>query len=84
MAAFSLGRIHLYQLGKPAAAARRFAQAQSLDPKGTLAEDALAREAEAWSRAGNADRAKAAALRYLKSYPKGHRLDAIKRFGGIE
>jgi transmembrane sensor len=84
MAAFSLGRIHLYQLGSPAAAAKRFAQAWSLNPSGTLAEDALARETEAWSRAGRSDRAKAAALRYLKAYPKGHRLDAIKRFGGIE
>lgn len=84
MAAFSLGRIHLYQLGSPAAAAQRFAQAWSLDPKGSLAEDALAREAEAWSRAGQGNRAKAAALRYIKAYPQGRRLDAVKRFGGVE
>jgi len=84
MAAFSLGRIHLYQLGNPAAAAKRFAQAWSLDPKGSLAEDALARETEAWSRAGQGNRAKAAALRYIKAYPQGRRLDAVKRFGGLE
>src|SRR5439155_867778 len=48
LAAFSLGRILLP--ARPAEAAARFALARSLSPGGALAEDALAREVEAWSK----------------------------------
>ena len=52
-AAFSLGRVLLGELRRPAEAAQAFARARKLAPDGPLAEDALAREVEAWARAGN-------------------------------
>jgi transmembrane sensor len=57
LAAFSLGRILLGELGRPGEAARAFARARALAPDGPLADDARAREAEA--RAADADRARA-------------------------
>ena len=59
LAAFSLGRVLLGELGRPADAARAFARARALAPDGPLADDALAREAEAWARAGDPERARA-------------------------
>ena len=56
LAAFTLGRVHLEDLGAPRDAAIAFARARELAPDGPLAEDALAREVEAWSRAGEAER----------------------------
>ena len=44
LAAFSLGRLLLGELGRPAEAARAFARARALAPDGPLAKDALARE----------------------------------------
>jgi transmembrane sensor len=73
LAAFSLGRLLLGELGRPAEAARAFARARSLAPEGPLAEDALAREAEAWERAKHLDRARARAAEYLRVYPSGRR-----------
>lgn len=81
LAAFALGRIYL--ASRPAEAAARFAQARSLSPGGSLAEDALAREVEAWSRAGNKARARAGAEEYLKRYPRGARADQIRSLGGL-
>ena len=52
LAAFSLGRILLGELRRPAEAAQAFARVRTLAPDGPLAEDALAREVEAWARAG--------------------------------
>ena len=45
---------------------------------------ALAREVEAWSRAGEADRARSHAESYLTRYPKGPRRRAVRRHGGLE
>jgi transmembrane sensor len=59
LAAFSLGRLLLGELHRPADAARAFARARALAPDGPLADDALAREAEAWARAGEPERARA-------------------------
>jgi transmembrane sensor len=73
LAAFTLGRLTLYELKQPAAAARSFARAYSLDPNGPMAEDALAREAEAYHQAGDAQRSKRAAERYLARFPSGAR-----------
>ena len=84
LAAFTLGRILLVELGQPLAAAAAFAQARGLAPDGPLAEDALAREVESWSRAGDAGRSRARAQEYLRSYPTGRRLDVVRALGGIE
>jgi transmembrane sensor len=84
LAAFTLGRVHLEDLGAPRDAALAFARARELAPGGPLAEDALAREVEAWSRAGETETARARALTYTRQYPQGHRVHAVRRFGGLE
>ena len=84
MAAFTLGRVQLEQLGAPRDAAHAFARALVLAPDGPLAEDALAREVEAWSRCGESAIAHARALSYLQRYPSGRRVRAVRLFGGLE
>jgi transmembrane sensor len=84
LAAFTLGRTLLEQLGQPRQAARAFATARQLDRAGALTQDALAREVEAWSRAGESDKAHDRALDYLKRYPSGRRASAVRRLGGID
>jgi transmembrane sensor len=84
LAAFTLGRVHLEDLGAPRDAAQAFARARELAPDGPLAEDALAREVEAWSRAGETETARARAEAYVRRYPEGHRVHAVRRFGGLE
>jgi len=84
LAAFTLGRVHLEDLGAPRDAALAFARARELAPDGPLAEDALAREVEAWSRAGETDVARARAQSYLEHYPHGRRAHAVRKFGGLE
>jgi len=84
LAAFTLGRVLLDSLGRPSEAAGAFAQARSLAPGGALAEDALAREVEAWSRGGDATKAHARAEEYVEKYPKGLRIKSVKKYGGLE
>ncbi|HEX4513378.1 MAG TPA: hypothetical protein VH054_07575 [Polyangiaceae bacterium] len=84
LAAFTLGRVRLEQLGHPREAAEAFAKARSLAPNGPLVEDAMARQIEALSRAGDTSAAHALALEYLQSYPTGRRTLAVKKFGGVE
>jgi transmembrane sensor len=84
LAAFTLGRTLLDQLGRPHEAAEAFATAGKLDPGGALAQDALAREVESWSRAGSAETARDRAEAYVRAYPKGRRLKAVRRFGGLD
>ncbi len=84
VASFTLGRVLLNQVGRPRAAASAFARARSLRPTGALAEDALAREVEALSRAGAASVARRRALEYLDRYPTGRRRRAVQRYGGVE
>lgn len=84
LAAFTLGRLLLDDLGAPLDAARAFARARELDPDGELSEDAMAREVEAWSRAGEGERARALAAAYLARHPDGRRARSVRRFGGIE
>lgn len=83
LAAFTLGRVLLGQLGRPAEAAAAFAQAQRLGPANSLAEDALAREVEALSRAGDAAGAHSAAQRYAQRYPEGRWLRVVRAFGAL-
>jgi transmembrane sensor len=71
LAAFTLARILLDDLGRPNEAAEVFSKARKAWPGGPLAVDALAREVEARSRAGQMDRARELASQYLDRYPKG-------------
>ncbi len=82
VAAFTLGRVLLDDLGRPSEAAAAFQKAHALWPEGPLAEDALAREAEAWDRAGRADGARAAAGAYLGRYPQGRHAAGMRKILG--
>jgi len=84
LAAFTLGRVLLVELDKPIEAAKVFADLRARAPGGVFAEDALAREVEAWKRAGERDTARARAEEYLRLYPNGNRTDRVKAAGGIE
>lgn len=81
LAAFTLGRLLLSQLARPAEAADAFALSRRLRPSGGLAEDALAREAEAASAAGSAARAQNLARQYLERYPAGKHRQTLQRLG---
>jgi TolA-binding protein len=81
-AAFSLGHLLMTRLGRPAEGAQRFAEARRRG--GSIDEDALAREVEAWSRAGERARARARAEEYLKRYPGGRRSAAVRKLGGLD
>jgi transmembrane sensor len=82
LAAFTLGRVLLNELDQPRQAAAAFAEARGLAPHGPFAEDALAREAEAWSAAGEAAEAAARAQDYVRRYPGGRRAAAMRALGG--
>lgn len=84
LAAFTLGRTLLEQLGRPRDAAQAFATARRLDRGGALTQDALAREVEGWAGAGDDERAHARALEYVKLYPHGRRISAVRRLGGLD
>jgi transmembrane sensor len=79
LAAFTLGRVLLSQLSRPAEAAEAFALTRRLRPSGSLAEDALAREAEARGAAGSAAQAHALAEQYVARYPQGKHLPTMQR-----
>lgn len=83
LADFTRGRLLLDKLGRPAQAAQVFAQAQANYPKSAIAEHALAREVEAWSKAGEIAKAKAAAAKYMRLYPQGPRLQSVKLHGEL-
>jgi hypothetical protein len=82
LASFTLGRVLLDELGRPREAADAFARARRAG--GPLAEDALAREVEAASRAGDTSRSRELAREYQTLYPKGRRSKAVARFGGLD
>lgn len=82
--AFTLGRVLLQQLDRPAEAADAFAQVRHSAPHGSLAQDALAREVEAAHSAGLRARAHALALEYVRLYPDDVRANAVRRQGGLE
>jgi hypothetical protein len=83
LAGFSLGKIYLDGLDDPVLAARNFAAVRSMAPTGGLAQDALAREVEAWARAGMSSRAHDAAVEYVRLYPNGRRVAAVRDLGRI-
>ena len=84
LAQLTLGRLLLLDLGRPREAAQAFAELRASAPDGPFAADALARETEAWARAGRTSEAHARALEYLRLYPDGNRAAAVRKFGGIE
>jgi ferric-dicitrate binding protein FerR (iron transport regulator) len=81
-AAFTLGWVLLTDLGRAHAAAEAFMQAERLAPSGALAEDAAARVAEAWQKAGNSRRAAEAARHYERAYPHGRYLSLTRALSG--
>lgn len=84
LAAFTLGRILLDELGRPHEAAESFARARNLAPSGAMSQDALAREVESWWRAGESQLARQKAEEYLDRYPRGRRAKAVRYHGGME
>jgi transmembrane sensor len=84
LAGFTLGRVLLESLGQPSEAAAAFALARRQAPQGSLAQDALAREVEALSKAGRSREAYERAQSYVQQYPTGRRLRAVRLFGGLE
>jgi transmembrane sensor len=83
LAAFTLGGVLMQQLGQPREAEAAYARARELSLNSSLAEDALARQVEATYRAGDTARARTLATEYLARYPKGRRVHAVQRFGGL-
>ena len=71
LAAFTLGRVLLENLGNPSSAASAFRRARTLSPNGPLALDAWAREVDALRRSGRAEQASDLAQRYLDQFPNG-------------
>jgi transmembrane sensor len=84
LAAFTLGRLLLNELGRPREAAAAFQQVRQKAPASQFAEDALAREVEAWSRASEPGRARALATGYLERYPAGRHARRVKALAGLE
>lgn len=83
LAAFTLGGLLMQQLGQPREAEAAYAKARALSLNSSLAEDALARQVEAAHRAGDASRARTLAEEYVSRYPRGRRVHAVQRFGGL-
>ncbi len=79
-AAFTLGRIELEKLSRPAEAAAHFQQAAAHPAMGPLVEDALARRVEALWAAGQKDEALEAAGQVLDRFPKGAHADQLQRW----
>ena len=84
VAAFTLGRVLLSELARPAEAADAFAASYRLAPTGPLAADALGREVEAAARAGDAARAHRLATTFVARYPDQPRAAAVRRAGGLD
>jgi transmembrane sensor len=83
LAAFTLGRVLLDDLGNPREAADAFLKAWALAPRSPLAPSAGARAVEALARAGDEAAAKETAERFLREFPQSGRLDAVKRWGKV-
>ncbi len=70
VASFTRGRL-LAQLGRHREAAVELTRAHAMDPRGSLAEDALGRAALEHASAGDHAAAREAASRYLSAHPEG-------------
>jgi predicted negative regulator of RcsB-dependent stress response len=78
IAAFSLGRLELEVLDRPAAAAEHFAAVVAHGAPRALVEDAQARRVEALVRAGRHDEARREATVYETRWPSGRRLSQVR------
>ncbi len=78
LAAFTLGRIVLDQLGQFDRAARAFALVIAAGSPSSLVEDAHARRADALLRAGRRADAEAAIDDYERAFPKGRRIARLR------
>jgi transmembrane sensor len=78
VAAFTLGRVLLDDLGRASEAAAAFDLASRLWPSGPLAGDALAREAEALKRGGQLAQAQSVARKYLALHPGGRHAASLR------
>jgi outer membrane protein assembly factor BamD (BamD/ComL family) len=78
-----LGRLLLVQLGRPHEAAEAFATVRELGPEGWLTQDALAREVEAWSKAGKIEEAYVRAQLFIRNYPQSRRRRVVELYGGL-
>jgi ferric-dicitrate binding protein FerR (iron transport regulator) len=79
-ASFIMGRVLLEELRRPRDAAAAFARVAMIDVNTPLAQDALAREVESWSRAGDKQRARERAAAYVERYPAGARVEEVRRY----
>jgi transmembrane sensor len=80
LAAFTLGTMRLDVLDEPGAAAKNIALALRLSLPKALAQDAFARMTEAYSRAGQPEAARAAAVEYRTRFPDGRRSADVDRW----
>lgn len=78
-AAFDLAKIFLDRLDNPREAARIFGTVQTLAPHAELAENALAREIEAWHACGDREKARARLQEFVRLYPQSKRGDALQK-----
>jgi transmembrane sensor len=77
-ALFTLGRVERAR-GRHGEAARAFRGCYRRSPAGSLAEDALAEEANSWALAGQSQAASSAAARYLQAYPAGTHAERMRQ-----
>lgn len=82
VAAFTLGRVLLDDLGRADEAASAFESAHRAWPSGPLAQDALVRAVQAWQAAGQPQRARSAAQLYLRRFPDGAHAAAMRQATG--
>jgi len=82
LAAFTLGRLELDRLNRPARAARAFSRALDLSLPPRLREDAAARLVDAHVAAGDERAAALAANFYLRDYPNGRHRARVRPHAG--
>jgi TolA-binding protein len=78
LAAFTLAHMYLEQLARPSAAATAFERASALGLPQALAEECAALTVEAYARAQQGERARAAAQAYRQRFPDGARRAAVE------
>ncbi len=80
LAAFTLGRVLLDQLGRPGPAADAFEKAIEMRPPHALLADCHTRLVEAYARAGDTAAAERAASRYRTMFPAGRHATDLDRW----
>lgn len=80
LAAVTLGRLYLDQLGQPAAAANILQRALALGPPAGLREDVYARLVEAQARSGDISGARESFKTYRREFPEGRRAPDLARW----